>query len=155
MDTWPRGTPTHSPRPQPMTPRPWPLAWALAVLVAAGASGGVAAQAGCTLTLYLNASASSLSMAGSSVVQPIQQPLIPTYPNALVGFEGALSLVLPNGPCPTSAAGLEQQLAGASLQTTPAVAPLLLYPTESIEVRVVCDDGVQRWWERTACRLHV
>ncbi|EFN53179.1 hypothetical protein CHLNCDRAFT_136987 [Chlorella variabilis] len=106
------------------------------LLLAAGAS-CVAAQApaGCTLTLYLNASASSLSMAGSSVVQPIQQPLIPKFPDALVGFEGALSLVLPGGPCPTTAAGVEQRLAGASLQTTAATPPLLLYPAESIELQ--------------------
>lgn len=103
------------------------LAWA-----AAGVAGQ--AQGGCTLTLYLNASASTVSMAGSAVVLPIQQALVPAYPEALVGFEGSLALVLPSGPCPSSAAGLEQQLAGATLQTTNATGPLQLYPAESIEV---------------------
>ena len=102
-------------------------------------AGGAAAQAqpGCTLMLYLNASASTVSLEGSAVVAPIQQALIPTWPDALVGFEGALTLALPgSGPCPTTAEGVAQQLAGATLQTSPATGPLLLYPTDSIEVRV-------------------
>ena len=127
------------------------------LLLAAGAS-CVAAQApaGCTLTLYLNASASSLSMAGSSVVQPIQQPLIPKFPDALVGFEGALSLVLPGGPCPTTAAGVEQRLAGASLQTTAATPPLLLYPAESIEVGALAGaGGASGAWPAGSMPAHV
>jgi hypothetical protein len=103
------------------------------LLAAVGVAGQ--SQGGCTLTLYLNASASSVSMDGSAVVLPIQQALLPAYPEALVGFEGSLALVLPSGPCPSSAAGLEQQLAGATLQTTNATGPLQLYPTESIELQ--------------------
>jgi hypothetical protein len=109
----------------------------VALLLASAGSAAAQAQPGCTLTLYLNASASTVSLEGSAVVAPIQQPLVPTYPDALVGFEGALTLALPfGGPCPTSAEGIVQQLAGATLQTSSATGPLLLYPADSIEVRV-------------------
>jgi hypothetical protein len=116
------------------------LAAAALVLAAAAALPSATAQAGsgCTLTLYLNASASTITMDGSAVTAPIQQQLVPTYPNALVGFEGALVLSLPSGPCPSTAAALQQQLAGATLQTTNATGPLLLYPAADIQVRC--------WW---------
>ena len=108
----------------------------LAALLLASAGGASAQAQPCTLTLHLNASASTVSLEGSAVVAPIQQALIPTYPDALVGFEGALTLALPGGgPCPATAEAAAQQLAGATLQTTAGTGPLRLYPTDSIEVR--------------------
>ena len=110
------------------------VAAALLALVATAAA--QAPAAGCRLPLYLNASASILSLAGSSVDKPVSFALTPAFPDAPVGLEGALALALPGGgPCPTDAAGLAAQLAGATLQPSDAAGPLLLYPTTQIVVR--------------------
>lgn len=109
---------------------------AAALLALAAGAAAQAPAAGCRLPLYLNASASTLSLAGSSVDKPVSFALTPAFPDAQVGLEGALTLALPGGgPCPTDAAGLAAQLAGATLQPSDTAGPLLLYPTTQIVVR--------------------
>lgn len=120
------------------------------LLLVVAAPAASAQAAGCTLTLYLNASASTLFMDGSAVVQPIQQPLELTYPDAAIGLNGVVDLVLPSGPCPTTAAGLEQQLAGATLQTNTSTGPLSLYPAESIQVGLPSSWGLRQRSNPTA-----
>ena len=109
---------------------------AAAVLVLAAV--GAAAQP-CILVLPLNATASAVSFNGSAVTKPAiaATPLTPAHPEAAVGFEGALALVLPgSGPCPATAADALAQLADATLQTSEAAGgPLTLYPVDGIEVR--------------------
>lgn len=111
--------------------------WLAAAAVAAMLP--VAAAQGCTLTLPLNATASAITMNGSAVdtTKPLalRVEFIPAHPEAAVGFEGALALVLPGAdPCPTTAADVLPRLAGAQVQTTSTTGPLLLYPTGGIQV---------------------
>lgn len=112
--------------------------WWLAAAVVAPLLPLVTAQ-GCTLTLSLNATASAITMNGSAVdtTQPLalRVEFLPAHPEAAVGFEGALALVLPGtGSCPTAVADVLPRLVGAQVQTTTATGPLLLYPTGGIQV---------------------
>lgn len=96
-----------------------------------------AAASGCSIVLRLNASESTLSLDGSGVVEPAiaAQPLTRANPEAVVGLEGALTLVLPGtAACPTTAAAVLAALAGATLQTAAPQGPLLLYPPDGITV---------------------
>lgn len=102
----------------------------------------VATAQGCTLTLPLNATASAISMNGSAVdtTKPLalRVDFVPAHPEAALGFEGALSLVLAGtDPCPTAAADVLPRLVGAQVQTTDTTGPLLLYPTGGIQVSLV------------------
>ncbi|KAL4431621.1 hypothetical protein ABPG77_001463 [Micractinium sp. CCAP 211/92] len=99
----------------------------------------VATAQGCTLTLLLNATASAISMNGSAVdtTKPLalRVDFVPAHPEAALGFEGALSLVLAGtDPCPTAAADVLPRLVGAQVQTTDITEPLLLYPTGGIQL---------------------
>ncbi|KAL4458955.1 hypothetical protein ABPG75_013820 [Micractinium tetrahymenae] len=112
----------------------WWLAGAAAVALLP-----LAAAQDCTLTLPLNATASAVSMNGSAVdtTKPLAMRVtfVPAHPEAAVGFEGALALVLAGAdPCPTAAADVLPLLVGAQVQTNSATGPLLLYPTGGIQL---------------------